>query len=322
MELIIEEISRGHKLLGRHKFFKDNICVGRGYNNDIILDDPHVCPEHLSLEFDGTHWLVKDDNSINGSFLEDGKRNADQHIVNSGDVITFGKSQIRVVFPDHPVAQSVAFSPFESLINFARHPGVLAASVLIFAFVAGFIFYLNKPLEVTFTQFLVPAIGLSILFAMWPLGVSLVSHLTKHEARVFSQIGVSFIFFNLMWISDVFESFISFNLSANWPIAGLITLIPIVLSFCLFWLNCYIGFHMTERRRIVVSAAITALLFGGSFIVQVSNKPEFSAHPNYNATIMSPTFLLSSGSDVDTFIEDSSRLFDKVKKKAQQDEKK
>ena len=316
MELIIEEISRGHKLLGRHKFAQQSIQIGRGYHNDIILDDPHVCPDHLSLSYDGDKWLVRDENSINGSFLEDGKREADQHILNSGDVITFGKSQIRVMFADHPVEASVAFSPFESLINFARHPAVLAASIMLFAFVAGFIFYVSKPLEVTPVQFLVPAIGMSILFALWPLGVALVSHLTKHEARVMSQLGVCFLFYNAMWVFDVFESFLSFNLSSNWSAIGLIALIPIALSFCLFWLNSYIGFHMSQRRRVVVSAAITTLIFGGSFVVQLSNKPEFRAAPSYNETIMTPAFLVSTGSDVNTFIADSSKLFEKVSKKA------
>lgn len=318
MELIIEEISRGHKLLGRHKFAQERIGIGRGYNNDIILDDPHVCPDHLSFSFDGTHWLVQDENSVNGSFLEDGKRDADQHIINSGDVISFGKSQIRVVFPNHPVEESVAFSPFESLINFARHPAVLTSSILLFAFVAGFIFYLSKPLEVTPVQFLVPAIGMSLLFALWPLGVALVSHLTKHEARVMSQLGVCFLFYNAMWVFDVFESFLSFNLSSNWSIIGIIAIIPIALSFGLFWLNSYIGFHMSQRRRVMVAAAITTLIFGGSFVVQLSNKPEFRAAPSYNSTLMPSSFLVASGSDVNTFVADSAKLFGKVSKKAQE----
>ncbi len=320
MELIIEEISRGHKLLGRHKFAQQNIRIGRGYQNDIILDDPHICPDHLSLDFNGEHWVVTDENSINGSFLEDGKRKADQHIVNSGDVITFGKSQIRVVFPEHPVAESVAFSPFESLINFARQPIALVASILLFTFVAGYIFHLEKTIDVPFTKLFVPAIGMTLLFALWPGAVALVSHLTKHDARVLSQLGIAFVFYNLMWVSDIFQSIVSFNLSANWPIAGLTALIPMALAFCLFWLNCYIGFHMTAKRRLVVSIALTALVFGGSFIVQLSKQPEFRAHPQYDATIMTPSFLFASGSSVETFIEDSNRLFSKATKAAQEDQ--
>ncbi|WDE12508.1 FHA domain-containing protein [Thalassomonas haliotis] len=316
MEIIIEEISRGHKLLSRHKLDQPRVSIGRGYQNDIILTDPHVCAKHLNLEFNGESWLAYDEDTVNGSYLEKNKQSVNQHTINSGDIISLGKSQIRILFPDHPVEESLAFSPFESLINFMRHPAVLFTSIMLFSLVAGIVFYLNKPVEVTFTQLLVPAIGMTLLFALWPLLIALVSHLTKNDARVWNQLGVCFAFFNLMWLSDVIESILDFNLSANWPIAGLITLLPIGLAFVLFWLNCYIGFHMTAARRLTIAASLTTLLFGGSYLIQLSNKPDFSIHPQYNATIMTPGFLLAPGSDVDSFINDSRRLFAKAQQAA------
>lgn len=271
MEVIIEEISRGQKLLNRYKLDKNTIMIGRGYQNDIILSDPHVCPAHLQLEFNGEQWLVEDQNSVNGTFLEDGKSSVKQHVINSGDIFSLGKSQIRIIFPDHPVDATVDFSPFEDFINLMRHPVMLALSISLFAFVTGCIFYLNKPTEVNFTQLLVPAIGMTLLFALWPAGVALVSHLTKHDARIITQLGISFAFFNLLWISDVLESIVDFNFSSNWPISSLMTVIPIGLAFCLFWLNSYIGFHSSARRRMIVALSITTLLFGGSYLVKVSH---------------------------------------------------
>jgi len=316
MEIIIEEISRNHKLLGRHKYVKQSISIGRGYQNDIIVSDPHVCAEHLQLEFDGEHWIVSDQDSINGSYLDDSKINAHQHIINSGDIITLGKSQIRVVFPNHPVEESVSFSPFESLINIARNPLIMSASIILFAIITGWLFYLNSPLKVTFTQLLVPAISMTLLFAVWPGAIAVISHLTKHDSRVMSQIGICFVFFNLMWVSDVIERFVHFNTSASFLLIWLLALIPIALAFCLFWFNCSIGFHMSERRRIIVASCLTLLLFGGSFLIQLSKKPEFNPRPKYDATLMTPAFMIISGSSIDEFIEDSSKLFEKANKEA------
>ena len=318
MEIIIEEISRGHKLLSRHKLDQPKVTIGRGYQNDIILTDPHVCAKHLNLEYNGEAWLAHDEDTVNGSYLEKNKQSVDHHTIHSGDIISLGKSQIRILFPDHPVEESLAFSPFESLINFMRHPAMLFSSILLFSLVAGIVFYLNKPVEVTFTQLLVPAIGMTLLFALWPLLIALVSHLTKNDARVWNQLGVCFAFFTLMWLRDVLESILDFNLSGNWPIAGLITLVPIGLAFVLFWLNCYIGFHMSGGRRLAIAASLTTLLFGGSYLVQISNKPDFSIHPQYNATIMTPGFLFAPSSDVDTFIKDSRGLFGKAQQAASQ----
>jgi len=320
-DIIIEEISRNHKLLHRHKLSQQQIHIGRDYHNDIILADPHICPSHLSIEQVNGQWKITDNQTVNGSFIEninEKKHAADHHIINDGDVITLGKSQLRILFTDHPVEPTLAFSPFESLINLMRHPVALLLSIALFTLIAGGVFYLNTPKEVNFSQLLVPTIGMTLGFALWPAGVALVSHLSKHDARIMTQLGISFVFFNLMWFSDLLESIITFN-SASGSIAPLFVMITsIALAFSLFWLNGYIGFHMSAKRRIVVAASITLLLFGGSYLVQYSKKPEFNPRPQYDATIMMPSFLVSSSSSVDEFIEDSSKLFDKTSKKAQE----
>lgn len=321
MEIIIEEISHGHKLLGRHKFATTDISIGRGYDNDIIISDPHVCADHLQLHFNGEHWLVNDQGSINGSYLEDSKDNVIQHQVRSGDIITIGKSQVRFVFPSHPVADSIAISPFESLINLARHPMALALSISLFALIAGWIINLNNANEVTLTQMLVPSIGLTLGFALWPAGIALVSHLTKHDARFWTQMGISFIFFNLMWLSDIFENIVHFNTSSNFSMIWIIAIIPLLLAFGLFWLNCYVGFHMTLRRRNVVSLSLVLLLFGGSFVVQMSKQPDFNPRPQFDTTIMSPAFLFAPSSSVERFVSDSSKLFETATKAAKEDNK-
>ena len=320
-EIIIEEISRNYKLLHRHKLSQQQIHIGRDYHNDIILADPHICPSHLSIEQTNGQWQITDNQTVNGSFIEnvsEKKHSANHHIINDGDVITLGKSQLRILFTDHPVEPTVAFSPFESFINVMRHPVALLLSIALFTLIAGAVFYLNSPKEVNFSQLLVPTIGMTLGFALWPAGVALVSHLSKHDARVMAQLGISFAFFNLMWFSDFLENIATFN-SASGSIAPLFVMVTsIALAFSLFWLNGYIGFHMSAKRRITVAASITLLLFGGSYLVQYSNKPEFNPRPQYDATIMVPSFLITSSTSVDEFIEDSRKLFDKTSKKAQE----
>ncbi|MBL4941716.1 MAG: FHA domain-containing protein [Colwellia sp.] len=317
--IIIEEISRNHKLLHRHRLSQPQIHIGRDYHNDIILADPHICPNHLSIQLLDEQWKITDNQSINGSFIEnikEKKHAADQHIINDGDVITLGKSQLRILFSDHSVEPTVAFSPFESFINLMRHPMALLLSVTLFTLIAGAVFYLNTPTEVNFSQLLVPTIGMVLGFALWPAGVALVSHLNKHDARVMAQLGISFAFFNLMWFSDLLEGISTFNSASGSIIPLLVMFSSIALTFSLFWLNSYIGFHMSARRRIIVAASITMLLFGGSYLIQYSNKPEFNPRPQYDATIMMPSFLLAPSTSVDEFIKESSTLFDKTKKEA------
>jgi hypothetical protein len=322
--IIIEEITRGQKLIHRHKLTKETITIGRGYDNDIILSDPHICPNHAQLDFSQGSWKVNDQKSINGSFLENPnskKRNADQHTVHDGDIISIGKSQLRILFIDHPISPTIQLSSFENLINVLRHPVALFISMALFIAVVGALSYLSSPLESNYSQFFVAAIGMALLFSLWPGGVALVSHLTKHDARIMAQLGISFAVFNCMWLTDFLQTIVTFNTASNSLLLMLTNILPIALAFSLFWLNCHIGFHMTAKRRIIVAFSITTLLFGGGYLVQYSHKPEFNPHPQYNATILAPSFLLTSSSNVDMFIEDSSKLFEKVKEEAKEDKK-
>ena len=316
MEIIVEELSKGHKLIGRHKYDNGSVKVGRAYNNDIIVSDPHVCAQHLSINYNGEHWVVTDHDSLNGSFLGQSKTVADGHIVKSGDVIALGNSQIRLVFPDHPVPASVPFSAFETLINLARNPLIIAVSIMLFTLASGWLTYLDKGKEVNFTQLLVPAIGMALVFSIWPALVSMVSHLTKNDARVLHQIGTCFVFFLLLMLTDIVQALVNFNTSGNWPVAWLTYLLPIAVAFTMFWLNCYIGFHMSDRRRIATAASLTLIFFGGSALIHFSKQPEFNPRPQYDATIMPPSFLLSASSDVDEFLTDAEKLFEKTRQQS------
>lgn len=319
-EIIIEEITRNHKLLHRHRLKQNNISIGRNYQNDIILPDPHICPQHLSLSYAQDDWRINDNNSVNGTTLENSaykKQDAHQQVINDGDVIILGKSQLRILFSDHQVADTIAFSPFESLIDFIRHPMAVFTSIALFLLIAGNISYLNQPTETNISQLFVSAVSMSLLFALWPVGVALMSHLTKHDPRILAQLGISFIFFILLWFSDLLEEIITFNSASSSILGFIIKLLPIVLAFSLFWLNSYIGFHVSAKRRIVVALSITVLLFGGSYLLQYSKQPEFNPHARYNATIMAPSYLLAPSNNVDSFIKQSNTLFEQATKAAQ-----
>ena len=320
MEVILEELSKGHKLLSRHKFSQKNITIGRAYHSDIILSDPHVCAEHLTIEHDGECWRIVDQNSVNGIYLQEQKQSANGHIIRSGDIITLGKSQLRIVFPYHPVADSIILSPFENLIKLTKHPLVLSANIAIFTLLTAWVMFLNSAKEMNFTKLLVPTIGVTLMFVAWPALVALIAHLNKNDARVFTQIGVCFVIYNIFWLTDLFENIVIFNSASYSAFTDLVLLIPIVLAFSLFWLNCYISFHMSQLKRTVIATGLTTLLFGGSFLVQLSKQSDFSVKPQFDNTLLSPNFVITGSSNVDEFIDNSAKLFEQVQKEALKEE--
>ena len=79
---------------------------------------------------------------------------------------------------------------------------------------------------------------------------------------------------------------------------------------------------MTDKRKTVIATCLTVLLFGGSFLVQLSKKPEFSIRPSFNTTLMAPSYLFTRSNNVQGFIENSKALFSQAQKAAQEDKQK
>ncbi|QBY04687.1 FHA domain-containing protein [Thalassotalea sp. HSM 43] len=315
MELIIEEISRNKKIKARHKFATKEISIGRGFDNDIILSDPHICPEHLAIKWQDNQWYVQDLQTLNGTMLSDRQHIADWHPIKSGDIILLGKTQLRLFLPNHPVAQSIAFTKVEQFVENCGRWTFLIAMVALFCAISFALTYLQvSQVEVPYSQIVMSVVYSTIAYAMWPLLCSLMAFLNKNESRVGSQMGVSFLMLNLFWLVDFIDATMAFNLSSqiNWQ--WLTTVLYVALTFSLFWFNLYIAFSQSKWRRVTISALLTVIIFGGLYLQDRGDSVDFNPHPVFDSTIMIPALSVSPASSVDEYIEDSNRLFEEVDK--------
>ncbi|MCX7626418.1 MAG: ATP-binding protein [Candidatus Sumerlaeaceae bacterium] len=69
------------------------VTIGRHPNNDISLLLESVSRFHAKLELVGSHWLVTDLNSSNGTFVN-GERIASPQVLSEGDVLTLGQADL------------------------------------------------------------------------------------------------------------------------------------------------------------------------------------------------------------------------------------
>ncbi len=128
------------------------ITIGRGADNDIVVNDPEVSRRHFSLTWDGRRYIIQDLGTANGTFVNGARLTATQ-AVQSGDVIGLGAT---VALTFQTVAPSGAA---DTAIRTVRRGGkgkgwaalpllavVLAACVLLaVAAAAGYYFLRPKP---------------------------------------------------------------------------------------------------------------------------------------------------------------------------------
>jgi pSer/pThr/pTyr-binding forkhead associated (FHA) protein len=91
----IETLARNGDVLHRHRVDALPIRIGRGYDNDFIVDDDYAAPRHAVVEPGGDGQLVLRDLGTRNGVVYKGRRH--ERIVLAGDtVVRVGHTQLRV----------------------------------------------------------------------------------------------------------------------------------------------------------------------------------------------------------------------------------
>jgi pSer/pThr/pTyr-binding forkhead associated (FHA) protein len=77
------------KIIERVVTEKKRISIGRGHDNDIVLENRGVSRRHAMIEFNENAAVVMDNESLNGVFVN--KRKVGEEVLRNDDIITIGK---------------------------------------------------------------------------------------------------------------------------------------------------------------------------------------------------------------------------------------
>ncbi|SDU30508.1 FHA domain-containing protein [Halopseudomonas salegens] len=103
--IFIEVLARNGSVLRRQRFQQLPVRIGRAYTSDLILDDPHVAPQHAVLEDHEGQLVLRCDDTRNGIIVN--KRAADQVDMQGHTHVRLGHTRLRVRSADHPVADEL-----------------------------------------------------------------------------------------------------------------------------------------------------------------------------------------------------------------------
>ncbi|WEF33663.1 FHA domain-containing protein [Pseudoduganella chitinolytica] len=102
----VEVLARNGDVLSRQRCAALPVTIGRGYDNDVILDDAHTAPHHAVLETAEDGGLVlRDLGSQNGIVLHG--RRQQQVALDGSTVVRLGHTRVRVRDAHFPVTQEV-----------------------------------------------------------------------------------------------------------------------------------------------------------------------------------------------------------------------
>jgi hypothetical protein len=101
--VFVEQLTPDGEVIRRNKLTQLPIRIGRAYDNDIILDDPHTGAHHAQIELNQLDELIiSDQGSFNGITRTN---NRESFFVVDGDAVyRLGHTRLRIRTPDYQVA--------------------------------------------------------------------------------------------------------------------------------------------------------------------------------------------------------------------------
>ena len=66
-----------------------SLTMGRGQDNNLVVTEPQISRHHASLTWDGSHWILQDLGSVNGTYVN-GVRVAGPRVLQTGDLLALG----------------------------------------------------------------------------------------------------------------------------------------------------------------------------------------------------------------------------------------
>ena len=295
--------------------------IGRAYDNDVIVDDPHVDPHHFRLTEleDGT--LAADDlGSVNGLFRGKSKQRVPRIPLSSGIELRIGRTMLRFRALDDPVPEAVPDrpvvpGPLTRLESTRVSLGVLAATYLIFVVLS----YFQSYEDVSVVGSVIEPFKFSWLFALWAGVWSVVSRATTHHfafLRHFVVAGLAGVALLLVLELTEWLDFIAPGSSLG-QVVGLVFTTALGVAL----LSAHLAIASSAQRRARWQWALGTVVG----IVAFAGASSLAERDVFSVTMDDPGDIKPAGlgwmrtTSVQTFAEESRRLRERVDSLASQE---
>ena len=311
----VEVLGRHNDVLTRVPVYRWPARAGRGYDSDVILDDPFVASSHVQIEpaADG-RFRVSDLQSVNGISLMPSAARRDAVEVGPEDVVRLGHTQIRVRTPAYAVQPELALRAtalYRQVPAFAVLAGLLIALVVWQAWIAT----TSRDEKVFFVY---PAVSMCVAAGAWISIWSLVGRTVGGRANFAAHGSIACAGLIALMLSDTVGDYLSFGFSAHWlEYAGA------VAGAAAFAYMIYRHLRLNSRaprRKLAVFAVIASVVvIGAAFGLDVAQDYGRDGKLRYDQTLKPPVFLWVSGVAPEAFLAQGERLKEKADAAARAD---
>ncbi|WP_164001991.1 FHA domain-containing protein [Pyxidicoccus caerfyrddinensis] len=313
-EVIFLEVLEGDAVHARHRLERFPVSVGRGYSNDVILDDPKVSPEHLRIERreDGV-LMLRDVGSHNGTFRVEPWAPLAELELTPDTRVAVGDTVLRFRPRNHPVEDTVVgpapTAPRPRVFEQPRTFALALAALVGASLLEG---YLTNYGRTDWGELTVAVVAPLALMFVWAGGWSVASRIARRQFhyRTHAAIGTLVLLGSI--VIPALLTLVGFSLALGGGLPGVHYLAFLgLMGWGLYWHLRYVT--RWDPRRLMRVLVVVTLVFGAlSRAGDWLGNEGFSEGLDFPRTLLPPAFRLARAQPVEDFFEDTAGLQEQV----------
>jgi hypothetical protein len=273
--IFAERLDRHGDVVERVKIERFPFHVGRGYRNDWILDDPHVCPEHAVIEQAPDGSLVLRDLASRNGLLQEGRRVAELLLGGEAQV-ELGRTRLRLRDQEFRVPGAFRLRRRHRLVTwlFEHWSSPLAVSACVVA-VVFFAQWQNTWSETRWSEWLMaPLVSLASL-AFWSGGWALATRFLRQRSRFPAHMAVAGLLLLASLLSDELLQLARFLVARIAPVQWTGLAVTALLAAALIYGHLRVATVGGVRQRALAAGIAGGLFFGVQSLQQVDATPDW-----------------------------------------------
>ncbi|WP_237055532.1 FHA domain-containing protein [Microbulbifer sediminum] len=318
MALIIEELNRARHVQARYRMDGERLTLGRGYGNDVIIEDVHADPTHAEILRDEDGGFVLHDlDTVNGTQLVRNlydssikSEEVNRRQIESGDEIQVGRTHLRISHSESAVPPAVPLHSLEGILERLSHPAKAISLLAVVAVLTLLLAYLNFAGRLEWTAVINLAIGSLAGLLLYAGAWAFIGRVVRHDTRFFAHLSIAALGALAYTCWEWFRSLLDFNFAIGKTMPLLNFAVLAVILPTMLWCACYLALNISRGWRWAVSLLLPLGFLGLGLAEEIAGMAEFSGIPQISTTLKYEDLLLREPQPMQEFLAESSGLYD------------
>jgi len=312
----IETLDGKGKVIGRQAIKSFPVSIGRAYTNQVIVDDPYVCPMHLTIAPDEQGRLAaRDLDSVNGLRDGVGSERVAKLEIHSGTRFRIGRTVLRYLSIDHPLAPTAIDRREKTRFLASPYAAIAAGSMVPLVLCAeSFLSSVERVTAINIISEPLPIIATMLGWAgLWALASRLIVNRFSFAAHL-TIVSMAFLTTTFLGIVSEWSEFIFPAIPLLWMAS--LAVYGLVLAGLVYG---HLGFASPLRRRgrLWAALAVSVALVGMNTISYFAAHSKFSNVMDYTGVLKPIDAGLVPTISVDQFIDASQKLKEELNRLVQ-----